>query len=618
MKKIILKQVLLILISICFITQSCNEDENKNIVNDLIISDQSEGIIQLGEKLENPYSVENMKIALDNIKSNTKKNSNVSIQPTHLYVRFLPKSELELDSLEEDTTLYLFDYPLDYKIKNKGTYYHDPSIPEGNITWQYTVVPINYIFPNIEYEIISNLFLSFDNQQGLKSGSINEITWPELEKEALLITNNLNKSYFSSKLKSSWYPSGTIRVWDDIANRYIPVVGAKVRAVNWFKVKESYTNSNGFFQTESFNNAVDYTIKWERTDYDIREGAWGQAYYQGPNESTSAWNLDIGSATSTTKSMRYATIHRAAYRYHYGNINGMKRPKVWVSLKYCYYDKAGTGVNWGNWDPTGLFPDILIYGKNSSGNYHSTDVIYSTSIHETGHASHIELMNAGEIQFGQVSWILIESWANAVEWYISKIEYTELGITNYDNPNTWPYSRFGDNMQWWKSSNDHIYTPLFIDLVDNFNQSYSTNVGAVMPSNRCPNGGTYNSVGCKISSFPQGESWFIYNNSFYYTPVGCCSCPTSGTWYDGANCFVINIPSTVIPFVYYFDYYFTPAGDSRFPNDHVSSYTLPFIESNILKHSYGLSSLLSNLKANKPTNITDRHLDILFNFYFNL
>ncbi len=38
----------------------------------------------------------------------------------------------------------------------------------------------------------------------------------------------------------------------------------------------------------------------------------------------------------------------------------------------------------------------------------------------------------------------------------------------------------------------------------------------------------------------------------------------------------------------------------------------------LLKHAYGLSSLQTTLKANKPSGMTDKHLDNYINYYWNL
>jgi hypothetical protein len=51
------------------------------------------------------------------------------------------------------------------------------------------------------------------------------------------------------------------------------------------------------------------------------------------------------------------------------------------------------------------------------------------------------------------------------------------------------------------------------------------------------------------------------------------------------------------------------------PNDQITGYTLSVIESGFLKHTYGLSSLSQNLKANKPAGITDAQIDTFVSNY---
>ena len=50
-------------------------------------------------------------------------------------MRFLPKSDEEKEILQEKDSLTLFDMPLDYELdEGVAGAYHDPSIPEGEIT----------------------------------------------------------------------------------------------------------------------------------------------------------------------------------------------------------------------------------------------------------------------------------------------------------------------------------------------------------------------------------------------------------------------------------------------------------------------------------------------------
>ena len=70
----------------------------------------------------------------------------------------MPNSFEEYARLD-DYDLDLLDFPIHYKIAEEGDYYHDPSIPEDKITWQYTVVDPDFIFPNIQYEVLEELII---------------------------------------------------------------------------------------------------------------------------------------------------------------------------------------------------------------------------------------------------------------------------------------------------------------------------------------------------------------------------------------------------------------------------------------------------------------------------
>ena len=60
--------------------------------------------------------------------------SNRTLRATHLYVRFKPQNQEQLNRLENDYGLDLFEYPLDIEIPD-GVEYVDPTIPEGERTW---------------------------------------------------------------------------------------------------------------------------------------------------------------------------------------------------------------------------------------------------------------------------------------------------------------------------------------------------------------------------------------------------------------------------------------------------------------------------------------------------
>ncbi len=84
---------------------------------------------------------------------------------TNLYVRFLPTvaQVAALDSIMDAQGLDLFDTPMDYDVTYEGDYYQDPSIPDSLPTWQYAVVPPNFVFPSgITYQTLAQIHIPPD------------------------------------------------------------------------------------------------------------------------------------------------------------------------------------------------------------------------------------------------------------------------------------------------------------------------------------------------------------------------------------------------------------------------------------------------------------------------
>lgn len=451
------------------INSACQKDDSGKVTEEKEINTSKEGEIIVGAKIENPYSLKNMQSAYESLTSNLGLKSAEVLEPTHYYVRFLPKDTSEYNALKADTTLTLFCYPLDCEL-SEGDFYHDKSLPENQITWQYTKVPISYVFGRVHYEILEELYIPVETEVGdLKSGS--SLSWYNLLDESMKITGNLDKeitiqnesndAHLKGLFPSKWNPSATILVWDDVLGKSIPLVGAKVKARHWLHWDTKITNSDGYAKLEKFRYSVNYSIVWERAHWEIRDGWFVQAYFNGPNGKRNHWDLNITSG----KSLKYATMHRAAHRHIYGDNIGMLRPihPLFPVHKICYIDDSGTGDYWANMGG-GIFPDIRIYGKTKSGNNKSTDLIFRTTAHELGHA--VQCLNMGNIKFWQVSKIIYESWADAVEWALTIKEYEDLGVTipkyilnEMSKQNYWPYS-----------NSDNAYSPLFIDLVDDINQ----------------------------------------------------------------------------------------------------------------------------------------------------
>ncbi len=504
-------------------------ERNPNPWTDLYrISDSS---IVLGAKLNNPYSVTNLQIARDSLIAEGATLQELPvILPTHYYVRFKPANDDALEELvERDTTIIYYEYPLDYEIKVYGVSYHDPAIIDTLPTYQYASVPVEkwqnlQNIEDVEYTLLETLcILDEDDEEDddnsgpivigpnpilpnpndslpvikpinpgdttiLHSGNgqkriasqanFDESAISLLMSKSFELTGNGDYEELSlTRASSKWTPQGKITVYDDIAGGQIPLIGAKVLVKRWFTTHSAITDKDGEFKcSKGFKNPANYCIIWERSEFKVLDGKTSQAYYNGPKLS-SDWNLDIKDG----KSVRFATIHRAANRMFYGETEGLSRPKFnkRLPIKYFHYRYSKANGSYSSTDKCikiwGKMMHLDIYKKES---WSLQSQILSTTFHELGHAAHHS--NANNM-YNNSEKRHKDSWATFTEYYLTKIEYESLKLykDHYSIYNVEYNCYMPDethNRQYWNilSANQdaHLaqYTPLYIDLYDDFNQ----------------------------------------------------------------------------------------------------------------------------------------------------
>jgi hypothetical protein len=249
-------------------------------------------------------------------------------------------------------------------------------------------------------------------------------------------------------------------------SNYRPLVGANVHA-RWFtRIKTCLTDANGYFQTSQFRFEVNYSIKWERFNFDIRSGLLGQAWFNGPKQNGD-WNLDI---ENNGMSWVYAHIHRAAYTYYYANTFGIKTPPERNLFKL-------QRLHIGAMDASGrskwlailkfiYFPQVIVYSRFASGTRYSGEQIFGTTIHELAHASHWGMGYTTSQYVLEAIFIepfLPESWATGVEAVITSRIYND----NYGQGQSWTLSWILDDAGIFNVGG---YTPIVWDLIDDYNQ----------------------------------------------------------------------------------------------------------------------------------------------------
>ena len=495
------------------------------------------------------------------------------ILATHYYIRFRPATDELYFKVKSDSSLDCFSYPLDVEVPEGAMCYIDNEQPEDAPQFIFTWVPVNYVFPGgVDYDILGELVLGdldavaystrreVDEDAGERgiflsgSGPLGVETDPpdggtELPNDGTVFPP---EDHFQpggpmtpvdpdSALGNTKH-HGRITVWDDLLGKYVPLQGVKVRVrKSLFNSMTTYTDADGRFEFEKWMGTnAKYSIDWETGDFEIRSSLLSCAGYAGPN-SLRPFNLEIGWNGCKDDQERFATIHRALWRYHYGDAGGLTTPqtarvgkpgpaKMVVRYRDVYKeDMVGKFVG----DIWNIVPHIEIYGKESSSDYFPTWKIFAATSRKAAQYTHS--IGMGNVLYWLVSDKVGESWGAFAEYLLTRLEYTELeasdekiqGIYNMYGKQWWPY-RYGSVTPDVSENKD--YSPIFIDLWDDVDQSV------------------------------QNTGGFIY------------------------------------------------------PDDQVTGYT-PATLNRILFKTYGMTGLKSNLKADKPSGVTDAQIDNLFKRY---
>lgn len=237
-------------------------DRSGGLEDDSLLQNEKvyHGMIELGEKLEDPYTVENMQEALTKLYPT--KAGRGDIKATDLYVRFLPADDAQLKRLQA-LDLYLMDHPMDYRIVREGDYYHDPEVGEEAITWQYAVVPQDFSFPeDIRYELLDECYISEHDPLTRADG---DIDWLRVEEEAFRLTGNADLWVPRTKGGSS-APAGRITIEDPDFSGGKPfgVAGVKVVCNIFVKISITYTDRDGYYKmSKSFSGNPRYRLVFQ-------------------------------------------------------------------------------------------------------------------------------------------------------------------------------------------------------------------------------------------------------------------------------------------------------------------------------------------------------------------
>lgn len=247
---------------------ACSCDRNEDILDNPFpdysdLTGLTHGMIEIGEKLEDPYTVENMTKALKSLYP-TKASDVALLAPTDIYVRFLPANEAQYMLLCKACP-NLSDHPLDYEIVREGDYYQDPSIPEGEYTWMYAVLPSDTVLPKgVRAEILDRCYIPDNLKTTRVDPGFPDIDWAAVEMESFRLTGNENMLDRRGGTKSAPSgPCGRIAVVDEHFNSGRPcgVSGVKISANVFVNTCSCTTDDEGYYSMEKrFSSSPRYRI----------------------------------------------------------------------------------------------------------------------------------------------------------------------------------------------------------------------------------------------------------------------------------------------------------------------------------------------------------------------
>lgn len=363
----------------------------------------SHEMIVLGEKLNDPYSLENMQQAVASLYPESKAGRE-GITETDIYVRFLPRDSDEFDLLL-DMGIELIDHPLDYEIVKEGDYYHDPDLDESQMTWQYAVVDHNFVFPSsIRYEVLEKCYIP-ERDTGTKSDGID---WEAVEREAYMLSGNADLLEPMTKAKDSNHPSGNISIIDSrLGSEPIGVKGVKISVNSFVKYSHTYTDENGNYTIpRNYSSAVRYRIVYKN---EIGFAIGLNLLITPASACTLGRNSSEGVSivideNSDRKMFTRSVVNNTAYEYfRMCEANALVAPPK--NLRFWLFQKlnASSSVMMQHGaildseivssflgiatDLISIFmPDITL-GLSACEDYAS---VYATTCHELAHASHFQ------------------------------------------------------------------------------------------------------------------------------------------------------------------------------------------------------------------------------------
>jgi hypothetical protein len=449
-----------------------------------------------------PYALENIQKAYDNLSARPLAGTRAgeTLDATHYALKIYPRSEdeqLAIELMQDVKTSYIpFTYEALTEIQIGDMLLPDPSSPEAEVFPEaspyivdhddlmtvegdvqslrfdmpilYVVWPIDKDLPDeMDYEIDYEVYLPSSAQT--RSGALDAVTMLELEEEAIRLALGYCRPRRTLMTRAATTLGGEFWIWEDLKDVKGPVPRVKVKFHLGSNIIETAADSDGRFDISASD--IPAEAHWEIMFQDpkwkvTRENSTiPKSFFQGDVYQSEFWS---GGNTYISVPIQplEATIVKSL-DYFYYRTHPLTKWEVSGGLHVIANPNQSSLYN-------GLFTFsstnncyITIYRNNTTTN---RSYLMGTVFHELGHFIHYRERGGSYGTFKIVDRFLQESFASWSGWYFTDRYFAELGYARDASEEISGQSR---QYSWMSTRRDDwgYYSPLFVDLMDNYNQS---------------------------------------------------------------------------------------------------------------------------------------------------
>ncbi len=385
--------------------------------------------------------------------------SDGSLSPTHCALCIYPESMDELHDLEKDKSIIMFYHPFGYELQPE-------SLDEDNTT------------DATELFLDGNCgFFSEGNDSRILRPVY--VLWPK----SCAIPDSIHydflfESHYSEMIIDRSFDiepdsgiSGYLYSFDNRSSQYSPIKNVQLEFQSIFHfTRIAYTDSTGFFFLPYADSDHPLVINLKNDKFSVRDSLTSSIKSLSVPLYDDIYNFPSNNCENIINlpANFYLDVYKAA-EYYFNGSNDL------LSIVPTY-DTLGTSIdihaidNASEDNYLGCFynnpnPYICIWNPYKNNYSGASSKLFGTVNHELGHATN--RASTGRINMNNTEPVIKESFASFFGWYNVLQYYAALIGSNQNMVN----SICTQGRQYWTPSSQNInYTPIFIDLFDNYNQ----------------------------------------------------------------------------------------------------------------------------------------------------